>query len=512
MTPPSARVEAGEPSVAGAVRRELAGLFDAVPDAVVITDPGGTCVYANPACTALGCLPDALPDSDVLAIFPPRVHAVFRDLLAAAAAGQPRRVITEIVRPGGEHRQIEVTSTPIVVRDRPMVAFGLRDETEMQRLARKAEALAQIVSSIAFADSPEATLNTLARIVVHATGTWGCVMIIKHESLSEGHMAGTYGVPQEHLDAWAAAIQGGARPPGVEAWNERRVVVMEGVCERVLADPACAPVHHLMRDAPTDATVAVPMRYRGDTVGVLNVFYHRGRRPSDAEIDFLTTIAGQAAIVAENARLFLDARGKAALEERQRLARELHDSVSQALYGIALGAHTARTLLDRDPVQAVEPLDYVLSLAEAALTEMRTLIFELRPDILNTEGLVAALTKQIDSARVRHRLEVRAELADEPALPYEAKEALYRIAQEAIHNVVKHARARRLDVRLDSTAADTVLEVHDDGLGFAADAATPGHLGLRSMRERAAQVGGALEVESTAGGTRVRARVPHTAA
>jgi signal transduction histidine kinase len=191
------------------------------------------------------------------------------------------------------------------------------------------------------------------------------------------------------------------------------------------------------------------------------------------------------------------------------LARELHDSVSQALYGIALGAATARTLLDRDPPQAAGPLDYVRGLAEAGLAEMRALIFELRPESLETEGLVAALAKQAAAARARHELQVEADLSDEPALPPAAKEALYRIAQEALHNVVKHAGARRVTIRLASEGDAVVLEVADDGVGFAADGAFPGHLGLRSMRERAERVGGTLAIESAPGaGATVCARVP----
>jgi signal transduction histidine kinase len=253
----------------------------------------------------------------------------------------------------------------------------------------------------------------------------------------------------------------------------------------------------------------VPLVHRNRAIGVLNVFYPRGRQPGEREIAYLAAIADHAAVVAESARVFADAREKAVLEERQRLARELHDSVSQALYGIALGARTARALVDREPSQAIEPLDYVLSLAEAALTEMRALIFELRPETLESEGLVAALTKQIESAQARHGLEVKADMGEEPALPYEAKEALYRIAQEALNNVVKHARARRIDLHLSSSAHGTILEVGDDGVGFASNGAVPGHLGLQSMRERAARVGGELDVESApARGTRVRARIP----
>ncbi|MCB0222382.1 MAG: histidine kinase, partial [Anaerolineae bacterium] len=108
-------------------------------------------------------------------------------------------------------------------------------------------------------------------------------------------------------------------------------------------------------------------------------------------VDLALAFANQAAIAIENARLYEQAQSLASLEERRHLARELHDSVSQALYGIALGTRTARMLLDRDPTKLAEPLDYIMNLAEAGLTEMRALIFELRPEILESEGLVGAL-------------------------------------------------------------------------------------------------------------------------
>ncbi|MDP9373611.1 MAG: GAF domain-containing protein, partial [Chloroflexota bacterium] len=258
------------------------------------------------------------------------------------------------------------------------------------------------------------------------------------------------------------------------------------------------------------SALVVPLQTRERVVGALNVHAIRGsRRFGRRDIDLLTLFAQQAAVAIENARLYQRAQGLAALEERQRLARELHDSVSQALYGVALGARTARTLLDRDPGRVAPPLDYVLSLAEAGLAEMRALIFELRPESLATEGLVAALDKQTASLRARHGLDVRAELGDEPAIPLEGKEALYRIAQEALHNTVKHARARTVAVRLACDGDVCTLEVSDDGAGFDPRGSFPGHLGLHSMRERTARLGGTLEIASAPGeGTHLRARLP----
>ncbi len=208
--------------------------------------------------------------------------------------------------------------------------------------------------------------------------------------------------------------------------------------------------------------------------------------------------------------LYEQAQELAALQERQRLARELHDSVSQALYGISLWAHTVREALESsEPEQAEAAIEDVLALAEAGLAEMHALIFELRPESLVTEGLVAALTKQVEVLRARYKLTVEADLADEPDLSLEKKEALYRIAQEALHNIVKHARASSVVLRLARQEKEVLLEVRDNGRGFDPTGPFPGHLGVRSMRERVTKIGGTLSIESAAGqGTCIRVRVP----
>jgi len=204
-------------------------------------------------------------------------------------------------------------------------------------------------------------------------------------------------------------------------------------------------------------------------------------------------------------------RAKTALEERQKLARELHDSVSQALYGIALGTQTALDVLARDPdvTAADDALGYVLELAESGLAEMRSLIFELRPESLQAEGLIAAIERNAAAARSRHNLQVAIQLCPEPDLTLAAKEAVYRIAQEALHNTVRHARAKTVSIRLDPDDGGVVLEVVDDGVGFDPDQPYPGHLGLVSMRERVAELGGELTIRSRPGdGTRVYMRIP----
>jgi signal transduction histidine kinase len=258
--------------------------------------------------------------------------------------------------------------------------------------------------------------------------------------------------------------------------------------------------------------ISVPLVSRNRALGAMTCCYPIGVEPDEQEIALLVFMADQAAVAVQTAQLFADLQGKAALEERQKLARELHDSVSQALYGIALGARTARTLLDRDPARVAEPLDYVMSLAEAGLTEMRALIFELRPDALESEGLVRLLEQQAAALRTRHGLLVETELGPEPTVALPVKEMLYRIAQEALHNTVKHARASRVELCLTQRPDGIELLIADDGVGFDPSGSFPGHLGLRSMRERAARHGASIEIESPPGtGVRTRVVVPTTA-
>jgi signal transduction histidine kinase len=255
--------------------------------------------------------------------------------------------------------------------------------------------------------------------------------------------------------------------------------------------------------------MGVPLMQKEQVIGMLGLGHVQPHYYTPRHARLALAIATQAAVAIENARLYGAAQEIAALRERQRLARDLHDSVSQALYGISLGAHTARTLLERDPARAAQPIDYVLTLAEAGLAEMRALIFELRPESLQAEGLVAAINHQLAALSARHGIGVQASLGEEPDVPLGVKEAIYRILQEALHNTVKHARAANVRISLASNASGLEVEVQDDGIGFNANGDFPGHLGLQSMKERAAGFGGTLRVESEPGkGTKVHARVP----
>lgn len=258
--------------------------------------------------------------------------------------------------------------------------------------------------------------------------------------------------------------------------------------------------------------LGVPLMVKDRLIGVLRIDHDQPNRFDEGHAQLVLAFANQAAVAIENARLYQRAQTLAVLEERQRLARELHDSVSQALYGIALGARTTRTLLEREDITdpaITGPIDYVMSLAEAGLAEMRALIFELRPESLQNEGLVAAVNKQAEALQARHQINVSLDLHEEPTASINIKETIYRVIQEAMHNTIKHAQASRIEVCLAGDENELFLEVKDDGIGFDTSQEFPGHLGLHSMRERVEGLGGRFVLESSPGtGTNIQAWIP----
>jgi PAS domain S-box-containing protein len=258
--------------------------------------------------------------------------------------------------------------------------------------------------------------------------------------------------------------------------------------------------------------MVVPMLVKDRVAGLFRLEHSRPGHFAQHHARLALAMANQAGIAIENARLYRAARKVAALEERQRLARELHDSVTQALYAIALGAHTAREILGEGPDRLKDSLDSILALAQTAVSEMRFLIFELRPDYLENETLSTTLARLADAVRGRYGCDVRLDLTSETDFPFDLKESLYRICHEAVTNAARHAGATVASIGIREENGDVVLVVEDDGIGFDPGASFPGHLGLQSMRERAAELGGLLEIESSAGrGTTVRARFPRGA-
>jgi signal transduction histidine kinase len=227
-------------------------------------------------------------------------------------------------------------------------------------------------------------------------------------------------------------------------------------------------------------------------------------------VALLTTIADQVGVVVESARLRQLAEQSAVIGERARLARDLHDSVTQLLYSVNLFAAVGREAYDLgDMAQVHSCLNELGLIAQQALKEMRLLVYELRPLALAQDGLVGALRQRLEAVEGRARVQTQLQADALLDLPDRVEEALYHIAQEALNNALKHAGATAVIVSIEANAGQVELEVTDNGAGFDPRAAEgKGGLGLTSMRERVEQLGGTLAILSAPGeGTKVRVKL-----
>jgi signal transduction histidine kinase len=278
----------------------------------------------------------------------------------------------------------------------------------------------------------------------------------------------------------------------------------------LVADVGQEPRYVWMQGSQTRSELCVPLTTKGTVIGVLDVQSDRPDAFDGSDLAVLQSLAHQAAIAIENARLYEQAQQVAILEERQRLARDLHDSVTQNLYGVTMYAEAAARLLAAGESDlAAEHLRELRETSQEALREMRMLIFELRPPVLEQEGLVAALETRLEAVEERSGLEAELIVHGEGRLAADIEEGLYRIAQESLNNVLRHAHARRVTVHLCQDGDSVKLEITDDGAGFdPASALARGGLGLDGMEERAARLGGHLTLDSKPGaGTTIRVEV-----
>jgi signal transduction histidine kinase len=294
-----------------------------------------------------------------------------------------------------------------------------------------------------------------------------------------------------------------------------RIALRPGYRSALAGDPRLAAVQGHWAKVAWEDLVAVPLAPGGRPLGELQVHLHPGRTLREDDEAFLVALADQAAVAAQNASLFSATAQNATLLERQRLARELHDSVSQALFSMTLHARAAQRHLETAGLGPGEPaareVERLRELTTGALAEMRALIFELRPGALAEEGLVAAVRKQAAALEARTGTTVRVEApAERLELAPDVEEHLYRLVLEALNNALKHAEATVIEVDLHLEDGRLVVAVRDDGRGFDPKQDHPGHLGLHTMRDRAGAVGGRLDLTSGPGkGTTVVAQVPY---
>ena len=511
-------------STSGAQALRLKSLDSALLTSALETSPGGfllfnqelRCLFANQAaCNMLG-----RPSEAICGQFLPGFFAGSGQGTSLTLQGD--RWSAAIVRANGEKCELECMQAVIEQDGSIQGALMMRDITSIRPVTREAQILKQLTASIAYTNPLETILAALARHVALMLGLQGCFITLVSGSPPQFRVLSDYGLPPGFTATMRNLAQEGAWLPTLDAFQEKRIILHnfppnEAFYTRLFpqrhwSSEADALLHHFLElrlQFPGGNIISIPLLYHGATLGVFNAYYPASSPPDIADLSLFASVAELMATIVHNAREFTAAQDRAALEERRRLARELHDSVSQQLYGITLGVQSARHFIDTDPSYATESLDYALSLARACQADMRALLFVLHPEALESAGLVEALTHHATAVGNRHGLAVELDLCAEPDLPLDGKEALYRIAQEALYNIVKHAQARKITLRLAQSREHIILEIEDDGVGFNSTAAFPGHLGLHSMRERALRLGGTVEIKSApARGTSVRVSLP----
>lgn len=525
----------GKPATLGVVRditeqvhneQQYRSIFEATTDSLLIHAVSDLhVVEANAAACAmfgysrdelLGKLPDQLMQAD----------SWDSDFINAVIDGRPRRTRAVGMRSDGTKFEMESSGIPFLFKGEQHLLCVQRDVTEQVRseqlleerveartreLATLLEVSQAVASTLELKPLLDIVLDQTRRIVDYDRATFllaeadGLVVAAVKASAAplDGAVDASVGRRVSLEDAGLSAIW--------ETLSRGEPVIITDITDAALPRALCEIIEDAVDDSagPICSWMAVPMIFKESIVGLLTASRRNSACFNQHDADLASALGSQVAIAIENARLYEHAQQLAAVEERQRLARELHDSVSQALYGIALGARTARTLLDRDPAAAIEPTEYVLSLAEAGLAEMRALIFDLRPESLENEGLVNAINKQVVVLQTRYAIAIDPLETDEPEAPLPVKEAVYRIVREALHNVVKHARAKAARLKLTATASAILFELQDDGVGFDVHQSLHDRIGLKSMRERAEKLGGSLEIKSEPGkGTTVSGMIP----
>jgi PAS domain S-box-containing protein len=495
-------------------------IFEATRDALIITHPDGHIVEANPAaCEMYGYEYDELVNRSLADLVRPEYEGLFAEMIETVRRGGQFSVQATDRRKDGSPLDVEVLISNFTYVGQPHILSVIRDVSERvrarqlleQRVDERTRELStllrvsrDIASNLDLERLLSAVVDRLGEVVAyHAAAIWiatpdGEMVLTGYrgpalqESLSVRSQRQTFQHVHKVIERREPLIIAdvGADTPLARSWRRATEAELGHLPEYVAS------------------WMGVPLVVKDRVIGMISLGHSQVDYYTAYHAELALAFANQAAVAIDNARLYRRSQRLAVLEERQRIARELHDSVSQALYGIGLGARTARALLDRDPEQAVEPVEYVLSLAEAGLAEMRALIFELRPDALAQEGLVSALGKRAAALHSRYGVEVETALGEEPQLSLDVKEALYRVAQEALNNVIKHAHAQRVVVRLERDEQGILLLVEDDGVGFEPQGEYPGHMGMQTMRERLEEMGGTLAIESAPGrGTRLRAWV-----
>jgi signal transduction histidine kinase len=473
---------------------------------------------AEPSLAALQLVNDVLfPLSEPVVVLDPGrgialANRAARDRFGMAAHG-PASQTAQFVAPAGTHT-IEVS---IDIAGQPFTAVIFPNaEGDNALHERRLLAFARTAARAACMGSLQSTLDALAADVLDVTAAVTCTVIVTDSKTGAISVFGGAGDPTKHLIALEEARRRGAPLLTLAAAMDRRPRVERNIQRLVRTDHRFAPLAPIVEEGQWTSLVAAPLIVRDATLGAVTAYYSDSTVADEAEVGFIGAMADQAAVAVNTAMLFAELEAKAMLEERHRLARDLHDSVAQNLYSLVLHSKAAQVATGRvaggDGTDVTERLTTISTLAEAALADMRAAIKELRvPGAGADSGLAAGVRKHAAAVAKREGVEVRISVPPEPILlSVPAEQELFWTVAEALTNSVRHAQATSVEIAIAApTERELSVSVSDNGIGFDPSKDRPGHVGLASMRERVERLGGRLTVQSSSKGTVVCAVVPY---
>ncbi|WP_181782614.1 GAF domain-containing sensor histidine kinase, partial [Pseudonocardia pini] len=380
--------------------------------------------------------------------------------------------------------------------------------------------IARSSAKLASEGSITATLDALAREVLQADALAGVQILTLDDSGSGLRIMGSAGFRRwpDFFERLMRCRERGAALKMLDAFEFREAVVVPDRWDSIQRDPSWEPLHEYLGELDWDWFASVPLVIRGRAAGILNAFFAPGQVVGQRTLEFLVAMAEQAAVAVDYASLLQNERELVRREERQRLARDLHDSIVQQVFSIGMQAKSMGVLGARGgdvPADSVRRIaDEVGLLARTVLADLRAMVHELRPTSSAQLGLEEAVRALVESTTNRTGLRFSLGVGRGlDRIPPDMAEDVYRIVAEAIHNVVKHAEAGHVTIRIGFRDHSLTVSVTDDGRGIRAvrseGAVADGGYGLTTMRERAERWGGTVRVRTrTVGGTSVRAVVP----
>lgn len=497
------------------------------PDGLAVLDRAGRFVRLNPSAVAL-C--GACEEAGLLGAPAP---FAFVEGAAASQVGlledQSDEQVAHWVSASGTRREFAYRARRLSA-DPELTVVSFRDVTDEWHRHRRIAAIARTSIAPAAEGSLGSTLDTVARQIVQTDGLAGVQILILDSTGRELRLMGSAGLRRwdGFLDRLLECRDRGARLCMLDALKEREPIVVAHRWAQIREDPAWAPLHAYLGELNWDSFVSVPMRARGRVEGVLNAYFAPGQEIAGRTLEFLAAMAEQAALAVDYAALLQRERDGARRNERQRLARDLHDSIVQQVFSIGMQANAVGVLGARGnpvPAQAVRTFaEEIGALSQSVLADLRAMVHELRPSSSTRLGLQDAVSALVKSTENRTGLAIRLLCGEElAAIEPELAEDTYRIVAEAIHNVVKHAEATTVTIRLGVRDHALTASVRDDGRGLprsgAGRAAAEGDrtagpdwdhgYGLTTMRERAERWGGTMRITAGATcGTTVRVVIP----